>query len=166
MEDRPKRTDTASRIIKAPPQAVYRAFMDPKALAVWLPPEGMEGRIDAFEPREGGIHRMTLTYTGADHPAGKSSENEDIAKGEFLEPVPDQRIVQRIVFESGDPAFTGAMVMTWNLDEVPGGTRVTIVCANVPDGILQDDHEAGMRSTLANLAAFLERHGGNRGWNH
>lgn len=46
--------------------------------------------------------------------------------------------------------------MTWNLDEVPGGTKVTIVCKNVPVGIKQEDHEAGMSSTLANLAAFFE----------
>lgn len=48
------------------------------------------------------------------------------------------------------------MIMTWNLDEVPGGTKVTIVCENVPGGIRQEDHEVGMSSTLANLAAFLE----------
>lgn len=78
------------------------------------------------------------------------------AQGEFLELVPSKRIVQRIVFESENPAFAGAMTMTWNLDEVSGGTKVTIVCENVPAGIRQEDHEAGMSSTLANLAAFLE----------
>lgn len=155
MNNKSKRIDTASRIIKAPPQAVYRAFMDPKALVAWLPPEGMEGRIDAFDARVGGIYRMTLTYTGSDHPTGKSSDNADVAQGEFLELVPDKRIVQRIVFDSEDPAFAEAMIMTWHLDEVPDGTKVTIVCENVPEGIRQEDHEAGMSSTLANLAAFL-----------
>lgn len=156
MNDKSKRTDTASRIIKAPPQAVYRAFMDPESLIAWLPPKGMEGRIDAFNAREGGIYRMTLTYIGSDHPVGKSSDNSDVSQGEFLELVPGKRIVQRIVFESEDPAFAGSMIMTWNLDEVPGGTKVTIVCENVPEGIRQEDHEVGMSSTLANLAAFLE----------
>lgn len=156
MNDKSKRTDTASRNIQVPPQAIYRAYMDPKALVAWLPPKGMEGRIDAFEARVGGIYRMTLTYIGSDHPTGKSSENADVAQGEFLELVPDKRIVQRIVFDSEDPAFAGAMIMTWHLDEVPGGTEVTIVCENVPEGIRQEDHEAGMSSTLANLAAFLE----------
>lgn len=156
MNDKSKRTDTASRIIKAPPQAVYRAFMDPESLIAWLPPKGMEGRIDVFNAREGGIYRMTLIYIGSDHPVGKSSDNSDVSQGEFLELVPGKRIVQRIVFESEDPAFAGAMIMTWNLDEVPGGTKVTIVCENVPEGIRQEDHEVGMSSTLANLAAFLE----------
>lgn len=156
MKNKSNRIDTASRIIKAVPQAVYQAFMDPKALVTWLPPKGMEGRIDAFDAREGGFYRMTLTYIGSDHPAGKSSDNSDVAQGEFLELIPGKRIVQRIVFESEDPAFAGSMIMTWNLDEVPGGTEVTIVCENVPEGIRKDDHEAGMSSTLANLAAFLE----------
>lgn len=94
MNDRTKRIDTVSRIIKAPPQTVYRAFMDPKELVAWLPPEGMEGRIDEFDAREGGIYRMTLTYIGSDHPIGKSSDNADVAQGEFLELVPGKRIVQ------------------------------------------------------------------------
>ncbi|WP_346207014.1 SRPBCC family protein [Caldifermentibacillus hisashii] len=156
MNDRSKRTDTVSRIIMAPPHAVYRAFMDLKKLVAWLPPTGMEGRIDTFDAREGGIYRMTLTYLDSDHQTGKTSDNTDVAQGEFLELVPGKRIVQRIVFESKDPAFAGAMTMTWNLDEVPGGTKVTIVSENVPVGIRQEDHEAGMSSTLANLAAFLE----------
>lgn len=156
MNNKSKRTDIASRIIKAPPQAVYLAFLDPKALVAWLPPKGMVGRIDAFDAREGGTYSMTLTYIDSNHPIGKSSDNSDVAQGEFIELVPSKRIVQRIVFESEDPAFAEAMTMTWNLDEVPGGTKVTIVCENVPEGIRQDDHEAGMNSTLANLAAFLE----------
>jgi uncharacterized protein YndB with AHSA1/START domain len=88
---------------------------------------------------------------------GKSSDNSDVAQGEFFELVPGKRIVQRIVFESEDPAFAGAMIMTWHLDEVPGGTQVTIVCENVPEGIRQKDHEAGM------LADELRPSGGIRG---
>ena len=156
MFGRSNRKDIASKIIQAPPHAVYWAFMDPEALVAWLPPKGMEGRVDAFDAREGGTYRMTLTYTDSDHPTGKTSDNSDVVQGEFLELVPDKRIVQRIVFESDDPAFAGAMTMTWNLDEVPEGTKVTIICENVPEGIGQDDHETGMNSTLANLAAFLK----------
>ncbi|WP_260842634.1 SRPBCC family protein [Siminovitchia fortis] len=156
MKNKSSRIDSASRIIKTVPQTAYQAFMDPKALVTWLPPKGMEGRIDAFDAREGGFYRMTLTYIGSHHSAGKSSDNSDVVQGEFLELIPGKRIVQRIVFESEDPAFAGSMIMTWNFDEVPEGTEVTIVCENVPEGIRQDDHEAGMGSTLANLAAFLE----------
>lgn len=116
MNDRSKRTDTVSRIIMAPPHAVYRAFMDPKKLVAWLPPTGMEG----------GIYRMTLTYLDSDHQTGKTSDNTDVRQGEFLELVPGKRIVQRIVFETEDPAFAGAMTMTWNLDEVPGAPKLRL----------------------------------------
>lgn len=73
-----------------------------------------------------------------------------------MELVPDERIVQLVEFDSDNPAFAGAMTMTWTLAAVPGGTNVTILCANVPEGILQEDHDAGLRSTLENLAAFAE----------
>jgi hypothetical protein len=70
--------------------------------------------------------------------------------------VPDERIVQLVEFESEDPAFAGEMKMTWTLTAVPGGTNVAIRAENVPEGIGRDDHEAGLRATLANLAAFTE----------
>ncbi|GHH03009.1 SRPBCC family protein [Comamonas sp. JC664] len=151
------RTDTASRIISATPGTLYRAFVQPEAVATWLPPEGMKGHIQVFEPRAGGTYRMTLTYERSEHPApGKSSENEDIVIGQFVELVPDERVVQRFEFESDDPAFAGTMTMTWRLTPVAQGTEVTIVCEDVPVGIRQEDHLAGLTSTLANLAAFVE----------
>lgn len=155
MKDKIKRKDTASRIIKAPPSAIYQAFMDPNVLVLWLPPEGMEGRIDVFEAKEGGVFRMILTYVDSEQIAGKTSENTDIVQGKFVELVEDKRIVQQIEFESEDPAFFGEMIMTWNLLTVTGGTEVTIVCENIPVGIRQDDHEDGMKSTLENLYNFL-----------
>lgn len=151
------RVDSAKRIIKAPPSSVYRAFMDPKALASWLPPEGMEGIVDEFQAFEGGIYRMTLTYLDSDYSAGKTSENSDVVQAKFLELSEDKRIVQQIKFESEEPSYAGKMNMTWNLRIVPEGTEVTIICENVPEGIQQDAHEEGLNSTLANLAAYLER---------
>jgi len=131
--------------------------MDPEALVSWLPPTGMKGRIDAFDPREGGNYRMALTYEQPDHSApGKASEHADIVRGRFLELIADQRIVQQVEFESDDPAFAGTMKMTWTLTAVPGGTEVAIICEDVPAGIRQEDHAAGMNSTLENLAAFVE----------
>ncbi|WHY82437.1 SRPBCC domain-containing protein [Siminovitchia fortis] len=53
-----KRTDSASRVIKASPQTIYQAFLNPEALVAWLPPKGMSGHIDIFDPREGGTYRM------------------------------------------------------------------------------------------------------------
>ena len=151
------RVDSARRIIKAPPSSVYRAFLDPKALASWLPPEGMKGMVEEFQAFEGGTFRMTLTYIDSDYRSGKTSENADVVQATFLELSPDIRIVQQIEFESEDPAYDGKMNMTWNLQFVPEGTEVTIICENVPEGIQQDAHVEGFLSTLANLAAYLER---------
>jgi uncharacterized protein YndB with AHSA1/START domain len=152
-----KRTDSASRVIMASPRTIYKAFIEPENLVSWLPPKGMKGHIYEFDARDGGAYRMSLTYVGTDHSTlGKTSEHADVVQGRFLKLVPDERIVQLAEFESEDPAFEGAMTMTWTLTAVPGGTEVTILCENVPEGIRQDDHDAGMRSTLENLAAFTE----------
>jgi uncharacterized protein YndB with AHSA1/START domain len=151
------RVDSGSRLIKAPPQVIYQAFVDPKAVASWLPPKGMKARIDAYEPHAGGRYRMALAYDEPDHSApGKTSAHTDVVRGRFLELVPNERIVQSVEFESDDPAFAGAMKMTWTLTAVSGGTEVSIRCENVPDGIRPEDHEAGFKSTLENLAAFTE----------
>lgn len=149
------RTDTASRIVEAPPSAVYRAFIDPAALAAWLPPKGMHASIDAFDPRAGGAYRMTLRYEEPSGVHGKTSDDSDVVEGRFVELVPDERIVQAVTFESDDPAFAGEMTMRWLLDPVPEGTRVSIVCENVPAGISAEDHQTGLASTLENLAAHL-----------
>jgi uncharacterized protein YndB with AHSA1/START domain len=122
-----------SRIIKAPRRAVYRAFLDPAAVVSWLPPKGMTGRIDAIDPREGGVYRLTLIYDATDGvPRGKTSDHTDVVRGPFQELIPDTRIVQRVEFESTDPAYAGAMTIIWTLVDVPGGTEVAILCENVP----------------------------------
>ncbi|NRP85642.1 hypothetical protein GFPCMMHI_01541 [Ensifer adhaerens] len=101
-----KRTDTASRVIRASPHTIFQAFVDPAALISWLPPQGMTGQIHAFDPREGGSYRLALTYNAPDHSTrGKTSEHTDIVSGRFLEIVPDVRIVQAVDFQSDDPAF-------------------------------------------------------------
>jgi len=153
----PERSTCVSRIIKAPRRTIYRAFLDPEALVSWLPPRGMKGRVYEFDAREGGVYRMSLTYVESDHsPRGKTSDHTDVVRGRFLELIPDERIVQLIEFESKDPAFAGPMTIKWTLADVLGGTDVTILCENVPEGIRPNDHEAGIRSTLENLAAFTE----------
>lgn len=152
-----KRTHSASRVIMAPPRAIYQAFLDPAAVAAWRPPDGMKAEISAFDPREGGNFRMSFAYTDADHAVrGKTSEHADVFQGRFLELVPNERIVELIEFESDDPEFAGAMTVITTLAAVPGGTEVTIRCENVPRGIRASDHQVGMASTLRNLAAFTE----------
>jgi uncharacterized protein YndB with AHSA1/START domain len=152
------RTDKASRIVTASPATVYNAFVDPVALVEWLPPKGMIARIETFEPKAGGHYRMSLTYDAPDPSVrGKASEDTDIVEGRFVELVPNDRVVQIVTFESDDPAFAGEMKMTWSLRPVAGGTEVSIVCENVPEGISAEDHAAGLSSTLDNLAEFVRQ---------
>jgi uncharacterized protein YndB with AHSA1/START domain len=149
-----RRTDTASRLIAASPQAIYDAFVDPRALEQWLPPSGMTARALELDPREGGRYRIELTLQGEGQ--GKTTGKTDIAEGSFLELDPGKRIVWSADFVSGDPAFAGTMIMTWSLEPQGAGTEVTITAENVPPGISKADHDAGLNSTLANLALFLE----------
>lgn len=152
-----KRVDSVSRVIAASPARLYQALLDPEAVTKWLPPKGMKARLRAFEPRPGGAYRLTLTYDEAHHSApGKSTAHEDVVEGQFVELVPETRVVQRFEFESEDPAFAGRMTMTWALTPVGAGTEVSIRCVDVPEGIRQEDHVVGMSSTLENLAAFVE----------
>lgn len=147
------RRDTASRLIKASPRAIYEAFVSREAVAKWLPPQGATMEVPTFEPWAGGRFQMTLTFAGI---PGKSTANTDVVVGRFVELVPPQRIVQAFEFDSPDPAFAGTMTMRWALDASVGGTVVTVTAENVPAGISQADHEKGMGSSLANLAAYVE----------
>ena len=153
MTDSAMRRDVASRLIKALPLTIYDAFVAPEALVQWLPPQGAAMEIQAFEPRAGGRFRMTLTFTAA---PGKSTANTDVVVGRFVELVPQQCIVQEFEFDSSDPAFAGTMTMRWVLAAAASGTNVTVTAENVPPGISQADHEIGLNSSLANLAAYVE----------
>jgi uncharacterized protein YndB with AHSA1/START domain len=151
------RTDTASRVIAAPLERVYAAFVDPDALIAWLPPEGMSGRFERFDARPGGSYRMVLTYADASGAPSKATADSDIVEGRFLDVVPGARVVQAVDFVSDDPGYAGTMTMTWELTAVDAGTRVEIRADDVPDGISAEDHAAGLASSLANLATYLER---------
>ena len=150
-----ERVDIGRRTIMADRSTIYRALITPESLLEWLPPKDMTGRFEHFS-LEG--YQLVLTYREAGH--GKSSEDTDVVKAEFTELVPDQRVVQRIVFGSDDPAFAGVMTMRWSLSDAPEGTMVTIKAEDVPPGISQSDHEAGLASSLANLAAHIEERPG------
>jgi uncharacterized protein YndB with AHSA1/START domain len=151
------RTDSASRVILAPAHRIYRALLDPAAVAAWRPPEGMRAEVHAFDAREGGTFRVSFVYTDADHAVpGKTHAHADTFHGRFLELVPDTRVVELIEFETGGPAFAGAMTVTTTLAPLEDGTEVTIRCDGVPPGIRPEDHAAGIASTLANLAALIE----------
>jgi len=157
----PLRTDTATRRMRATPSVLYRAFATAEAMQAWLPPEGMRGQMLAFDFREGGGYRLRLVYEDASDAPGKSSPDADEVEVRFTKLVADQSIVQAAVFESEDPAFAGEMRITWHFEPAQGGqhTQVTVRCDNVPAGIGEADHQAGLRSSLANLAAFVESAG-------
>jgi uncharacterized protein YndB with AHSA1/START domain len=151
------RTDTASRVIAAPPDRVYVALVDPDALTAWLPPAGMSGRFERFDARPGGSYRMVLTYTDASTAPGKATADSDIVEARFVDIVPGERVVHAVDFVSDNPGFAGTMTMTWEVTAADDGTRVDIRADDVPAGISAEDHAAGLASSLANLAAHLER---------
>lgn len=149
-----------SRVIDAPPEAVYRAFLDPDAVATWLPPRGMTGEVHRFDPSEDGEFRISLTYDDlADSPGGaggKTTDDTDTNRGRFVTLVPNERIEQVVEFESDDPGFAGEMRIMVTLAAVDGGTEVTFRCEDIPSGIRPEDNEAGTRFSLEQLAALLE----------
>jgi uncharacterized protein YndB with AHSA1/START domain len=152
------RTDIASRVIAAPIGRVYAALVDPEALMVWLPPNGMSGRFERFDARPGGSYRMVLTYADASSAPGKATADSDIVEARFVEIIPGARVVQAVDFVSDEPGYVGTMMMTWEVASVENGTRVEIRADNVPAGISAQDHAAGLASSLANLAGYLERY--------
>jgi uncharacterized protein YndB with AHSA1/START domain len=151
------RVDEGARVVRASPEALYRAHVDPEALAAWRAPEGMRGEVYAFDPRPGGVYRMALVYETAEAGQGKTTEDADVFEGRFVELIPNARIVEAVRFTSDDPAFAGEMRMTTTFTPVPGGTEVRVRAEDVPPGISADDHAVGIASSLANLAAYVER---------
>jgi uncharacterized protein YndB with AHSA1/START domain len=97
-----------------------------------------------------------LTYPDGSSGSGKATPTSDVVEARFIDVIPDLRVVQAVDFVSDDPAFTGTMTMTWELSPEDDGTRMAIRADGVPAGISAADHLAGMRSSLANLAGYLE----------
>jgi uncharacterized protein YndB with AHSA1/START domain len=146
-----------SRTIKAPRASVYRACLDPRALATWRAPDNMQAQVHEFDAREGGTYRMSLTYQNLEHsPGGKTSNDTDTFRGRFVELVAFRKIVEEVEFEAPDPAFSGQMRITTSLADTGEGTEVTILCQEIPVGIRPEDNEIGCQSSLRNLAALLE----------
>jgi uncharacterized protein YndB with AHSA1/START domain len=144
-------------VIAASPERVWAALVSPEALLAWLPPGEMTGRFERFDARPGGSYRMVLSYPDASGAPGKATADSDIVEARFVDIVGGERIVQAADFVSDDPANAGTMTMTWEVTAVDAGTRVDIIAEDVPDGISAADHAAGFSSSLAKLAAYLER---------
>jgi uncharacterized protein YndB with AHSA1/START domain len=153
----PAATTRSSRVIKASREALYRAFTDPEALATWLSPGEMTGKIHEFDARVGGGYQMSLFYPSSEQVyRGKTSEQEDRFTARFIELTPPSRIVQVITFDSADPAYSGEMTMVATFEERDGGTEVTIAFENMPSGVRPEDNEAGTQSSLEKLARYVE----------
>ena len=151
------RTDRAERWLRAAPDTVWRALTEPELLAQWLPPEGMTGSFEHFDLRPGVSCRMILTYDDPLADAGKSGDGRDRVEGRFAHIVPGERLEQLIEFESDAPAFAGTMRMAWEIASDGRGARVVIQAEDVPSGISAEDHQTGLASSLANLAALVEQ---------
>lgn len=151
----PERVDTVQRFIHASAEDLWASFADAAAWVQWLPPTDMVATIREFEFREGGRYRLMLTYANSPG-GGKTTADTDVVEGTFTTLIPDQLLVQSVVFSSDDPAYAGTMRMSWMLRPGTDGTMVTIWAENVPPGISPEDHTLGMRSTLENLARFVE----------
>jgi uncharacterized protein YndB with AHSA1/START domain len=155
-----RRTDEASRAIAAPPEAVYRAFTSAEALIAWLPPGDMTGRVLEYDFRENGQYSIELIYEGGSPPGGgKTTQTSDVTRGRFLAVEPAKLIVQTVEFDSPDPQLAGQMTLSWSFEATTTGTLVSVKAENVPPGISAEDHQAGLRGSLDNLAAFLRRSG-------
>lgn len=144
-----------TRHVNAPRASVYRALLDARAIATWRVPTGMTSHVHAFDAREGGSFRISLTYD-APTGTGKTTAHTDTYHGRFVKLVPNEQVVEVVEFETTDPALSGEMTLTLTLTDADGGTDVLGVHDGLPPGVPPADNEAGWRSSLAKLAALVE----------
>ena len=134
------------RVFAAPPEKLYRAFIEAHALARWLPPDGFTCTVHEMEAKVGGKFRMSFTNftTGDSHSFG----------GEFLELVPNERLKYTDRFD--DPNLPGEIVVTVVLKKVFCGTEVNIIQENIPDLIPVESCYLGWQQSLTYLAKLVE----------
>lgn len=134
------------RVLRAAPEKLYRAFLDPDAMAKWLPPNGFTGKVHHMDAKVGGTYQMSFTNftTGHRHSFG----------GQFLELVPHERIRHRDKFD--DPGLPGEMETTISLKKVSCGTDVSIVQAGIPEAIPPEACYLGWQESLTLLAQLIE----------
>jgi uncharacterized protein YndB with AHSA1/START domain len=146
------------RQVSAPRDAVYRALLDARAVQTWMVPDGMTSQVHAFDPREGGAFRISLTYD-APTGQGKTAAQTDTHHGRFVRLVPNEQVVQVVEFETADPALQGEMTITFTLADAKGGeggTEILAVHEGVPSGVSPAENEVGWQMSLAKLAALVE----------
>jgi uncharacterized protein YndB with AHSA1/START domain len=145
---------TVRVLVPADRATVYRALLDPDAVARWRVPDGMRGEVHELDARVGGRVRMSLTY---DDPAaaGKTSGATDTYSGRYVELVEAERVVEEIAFETGDPDLHGTITATTTLRDVDGGTEVEMRMDGMPDGVPPGENETGTRMALEKLARLV-----------
>ncbi len=134
------------RVIKAAPEKVYRAFLDPAAMCKWLPPHGFTGTIHHLDAKVGGTYKMSFTNftTGQSHSFG----------GEYLELIMNERIRHTDVFD--DPNLPDVMQVTVSLKAVSCGTELNVAQEGVPDVIPPEMCYLGWQESLEQLAKLVE----------
>ena len=134
------------RVLRASPEKVYRAFLDPDAKVKWLPPNGFTGKVHHLDARVGGTYKMSFTNftTGRSHTFG----------GKYVELMPYERIRHTDTFD--DPNLPGEMQVTITLEKVSVGTHLNIVQEGVPDVIPAEACYLGWQESLALLALLVE----------
>ena len=134
------------RVLRATPDRVYRAFLDPDAMAKWLPPNGFTGKVHQMDAKVGGSHRMSFTNftTGHSHSFG----------GQYLELVPNERL--RYTDKFDDSSLPGEMQVTVTLKKVSVGTELNVVQDGVPDQIPAEACYLGWQESLTLLAQLVE----------
>jgi uncharacterized protein YndB with AHSA1/START domain len=142
----PTGTVRLHRVLKAPPERVYRAFVEPDALIRWIPPYGFVGRVERFDARVGGTFRMSFTNFGT----GKAES----FGGTFLDLEPGRRIRHTDAFD--DPNLPGQMQTTVTLTAVACGTDLDIVQEGVPEVIPVEFCHLGWQESLDQLAKLVE----------
>jgi uncharacterized protein YndB with AHSA1/START domain len=142
----PAGTVRIHRVLRAPAERVYRAFLDPDALAKWLPPNGFTGRVHHMDPKVGGTYKMSFTNftSGQTHSFG----------GTYLELIPNTRIRYDDAFD--DPNLPGTMEATIALTKVSCGTEVQIVQEGIPEAIPVEMCYLGWQESLVLLGKLVE----------
>jgi uncharacterized protein YndB with AHSA1/START domain len=134
------------RVLKATPERVYKAFLDPDAMAKWLPPYGFTGKVHQADGKVGGTHRMSFTNftTGKSHSFG----------GKYLELKPNELI--RYTDKFDDPNLPGEMQVTVSLKKVSCGTELNVTQEGVPDVIPAEMCYLGWQESLEQLAKLVD----------
>jgi uncharacterized protein YndB with AHSA1/START domain len=140
------RTVRLHRVLRCPPDRLYRAFLDPAAMVKWLPPHGYVAQVHSMDARVGGGYKMSFTNfgTGQSHTFG----------GTYIELTPNQRL--RYTDQFDDPGMPGQMQVTISLRPVTCGTELSVVQENIPEQIPVELCYLGWQESLSQLATLVE----------